>query len=467
MNKLNFREKVMLSCLLVLILFFISIFVRLGTKSILIEKLHLDNALTQIIFLDNVELSRAGVDSNQTSNVETVPPPSQEIDWAAAYPFEETPQNMQVQSQENSLWQQAEAFQAKILNFEATKIGDLCTKNLIFYQQLVTAGRNIEHHLGWNVTNPTTLVYKMSDGYLTLLDSKQNQDERVSSVVSLAEYVESQGSKFLFILSPSKANPFGDRELKGVDYSNDNGDRLLQGLRERNVSVYDLRPDLHEYVGNTGWHQAFFRTDHHWTPATAMWAAGMVLKKLKDDYSVDVNNTHFSIDDYNAVVYENYFLGSQGKRVTLVNTTPDDFTLYYPKFKTNIHIEIPKCGINDDGDFSIFYNMYELGKGDFYKENPYAVYGYGDQPEIVVHNYENENLQDKKILLIKDSFMDSAMPFLMMGLKDLRVLDLRLFKGSVKKYIKEHKPDIVLVMYIPFYAETINWNSHGDLFDFR
>ena len=176
---------------------------------------------------------------------------------------------------------------------------------------------------------------------------------------------------------------------------------------------------------------------------------------------------NFSIEDYNAVVYENYFLGSQGKRVTLVNTTPDDFTLYYPKFKTNIHIEIPKCGINDDGDFSIFYNMYELGKGDFYKENPYAVYGYGDQPEIVVHNYENENLQDKKILLIKDSFMDSAMPFLMMGLKDLRVLDLRLFKGSVKKYIKEHKPDIVLVMYIPFYAGTINWNSHDDLFDFR
>ena len=84
MNKLNFREKVMLSCLLTLILFFISIFVRLGTKSILIEKLHLDNALTQIIFLDNVELSKAGVDSNQTSNVETVPPPSQEIDWATA-----------------------------------------------------------------------------------------------------------------------------------------------------------------------------------------------------------------------------------------------------------------------------------------------------------------------------------------------------------------------------------------------
>ena len=64
--------------------------------------------------------------------------------------------------------------------------------------------------------------------------------------------------------------------------------------------------------------------------------------------------------------------------------------------------------------------------------------------------------------------LDIAAPvFLMMGLKDLRVLDLRLFKGSVKKYIKEHKPDIVLVMYIPFYAETINWNSHGDLFDFR
>ena len=95
------------------------------------------------------------------------------------------------------------------------------------------------------------------------------------------------------------------------------------------------------------------------------------------------------------------------------------------------------------------------------------MYGYGDQPEIIVHNFANENLQDKKILLIRDSMVDTAMPFLSMGLKDLRLLDIRHFNGSVRKYVSEYKPDIVLVMYKTSYGEDVKWVGHNDKFDFR
>ena len=63
MKIISFREKAMLLCMLVLIFFFISIFVRLGTKMILVNKLHWDNAITQTIFFDSKRWQRTEVDA--------------------------------------------------------------------------------------------------------------------------------------------------------------------------------------------------------------------------------------------------------------------------------------------------------------------------------------------------------------------------------------------------------------------
>lgn len=53
MKPVIFREKVMLSCMIVLIFFFVSIFVRLSTRIILVKKLHWNNEITQTILFDS------------------------------------------------------------------------------------------------------------------------------------------------------------------------------------------------------------------------------------------------------------------------------------------------------------------------------------------------------------------------------------------------------------------------------
>lgn len=450
MKAINFREKVMLSCMLVLIFFFASIFIRLAAVQIFVKRLHWDNSLTQAILFDNEVLRK--IDSRSLQK-------SVSIDWEAAYPFGE--------KKSVTLWQRAKRLEFKIRDIEDKKIGDWTSKHLVEYAWLVEAGRCVEREAGWNVINPAMKVYKLSDGYLTFADRKQEQAERIGSLADFADFVRAQGSEFLYIQSPGKSNPFADKELSGIDYTNANADELLQGLRERNIDVYDLRSDLHEAVGDAGWHQAFFRTDHHWKPSTALWAARRVAEKLANDYGVDVNFSHLAPEDYEVVRYENYFLGSQGKKVTLANTEPDDFDVYYPRFSTHLYAKIPSRSVDGEGDFTILYDKAALGTGDFYNDSPYSMYGYGDQAEIIVHNYENENLRDKKILLIHDSMLDTAMPFLVMGLKDLRELDIRHFKGSVQRYVEEYKPDIVLVMYKPSYGRSIDWMGHEDEFDFR
>ena len=450
MKAINFREKAMLSCMLVLILFFMTIFIRLGTRLVLVKKLHWDNAVTQTILFDNKALQMT--DSKPSQHYAN-------IDWAAKYPFGE-------ESNVNSA-QKLKRMHETINAIREEKIVDWTTKHLVAYNWFVEAGRDVEGKIGWDVINPSMNVRKLQDGYLTYINKKSTQENRIYVIADFANFVKAQGCEFLYIQSPGKSNPFADTELRGIDYSNANTDELLQGLREHNIDVYDLRSDLHEAVGDAGWHQAFFRTDHHWKPSTALWAARRVAEKLANDYGVDVNFAHLAPEDYEVVRYEKYFLGSQGKKVTLAHTEPDDFDVYYPKFSTNLYVKIPSRSVDGEGDFSILYDKAALGTGDFYNDNPYSMYGYGDQAEIIVHNYENENLRDKKILLIHDSMLDTAMPFLVMGLKDLRELDIRHFKGSVQRYIKEYKPDIVLVMYKTSYSESIDWMAHDSKFDFR
>ena len=452
MNVVDFRGKVMLCCLMVLVVFMSGIFLRLGTRQVLVKRLGMDNAFTKMVLFDRQELQ---VKEGATkTNVD--------INWAAKYPFYE---QQAASYQLGNFLRNMSGFKISIKKLEEEKIDKWCRDYLAFYSVLVEAGRGIDNVLAWDLMTPGMDVYRLQDGYLTYSYKKLDMAEHIGAVAEFAQLVSQQGGRLLYVQSPGKTNPFGDRELDRLDYANYNTDMLLQGLQARGVDVFDLRQDMYRDMGNEGWHKAFFRTDHHWLPSTALWAAEKLAARLHADYDVDVDFGHFSEADYDVVNYENYFLGSQGKKVTLAKTTAEDIALYYPKFSTDVRLEIPSLGIDTRGDFTIMYDMEMVKKRDFYGGNPYAAYGYGDMPEIKVHNFTNEHLRDKKILIIRDSMVDTVLPFLSMGLKDITLLDIRHFNGSVRRYVEDFKPDIVIVMYKPSYVPIV-WN-HKDKFDFR
>ena len=64
-------------------------------------------------------------------------------------------------------------------------------------------------------------------------------------------------------------------------------------------------------------------------------------------------------------------------------------------------------------------------------------------------------MSDKKVLVIQDSYGLPFSSFLSLRVKELRTIDLRHFEGKEIEYIKEYKPDIVLMIYNPssFYIE--------------
>jgi hypothetical protein len=58
-------------------------------------------------------------------------------------------------------------------------------------------------------------------------------------------------------------------------------------------------------------------------------------------------------------------------------------------------------------------------------------------------------------------------PFLAFGIESVEMIDLRVFHGSLKTYIEQSKPDVVVVLYNPSVLDKIEYENYDNLFDFR
>ena len=212
-------------------------------------------------------------------------------------------------------------------------------------------------------------------------------------------------------------------------------------------------------------HSLFFRTDHHWKCEAGLWAARHILEYLKQQYGYRVEPEKLNDDQFTSVLYPSCFLGSRGKKVTLSVTSPDDFTLLYPIYDTEMHFSIPDKEIDLEGDFSVVYDLSRVGTIDYYETNAYGAYMYGDNALARFENRLSDN--DLRLLFIHDSFGDCVLPFVSLGIRYVDSLDLRHFTGSVQAFIDETKPDAVIVLYNPSVIPASIESGHKSTFDYR
>lgn len=455
------QRYLMLTCFGLLIVAMCIVCLRFLTAKVILNKYHIDNAWTYTIFADNLKIRTDWLNG---------PRKDVAIDWKKEYPFadEQVQQNHKPTIYERIKNKQTRVEGIVVGKMHKHELEDFSTKAFWNYQWFFEHGRAYEKLIGWNVVNPAMNIMEFDDGYLTSVTRRYHQqEERIQSIADLRDFVETQGAKFFFVQAPCKTNPYNDAKINGhFDFSNANADDVLQGLTQKDVDVLDLRPMLSCGLDDTAWHAQFYRTDHHWKPQTAVRAASFVAQKLQAE-GINVDGTHYSPQDYEWVLFPKYFLGSQGKRMTLAKTEPDDFELAEPKFPVNWHVEIPSEKVDTTGDFSIVYDYHQLERRDYYNLNPYAVYIYGDRP---IEYFTNLRMPQnaKKVMAITDSYGDTLILFLAIGVREIIKVDMRHFTGSLHTLIEKEKPDVVFVMYTATsYGGKMNWNSHTDEFDFR
>ncbi len=329
------------------------------------------------------------------------------------------------------------------------QIEDGTSESLSYHDLLMDVNSAKESFLGTKVINKEgELIVKTTSGSLVSLTLEKNTanetDDMVLSVKKLEEVAANNGAGFLYVAVPNKTY-YSDLPPNVSDYSKENYTDLVNGIKNSGVPCLDFSGILKE--------SSYYKTDHHWTVNTGFDATREICEALDEYYGFDYSKEYADINNFVVKKYENWFLGSYGKKVgTFFGNGADDYWLITPKFATDFTESQPFKNHSNSGTFEETLIYKSNLKKDLYSSNPYAAYSGGDFRLQIMKN-NSQASKSCKILLIRDSFACVPAPFLALQASELHICDMRNYsyyigeKLNMEEYIQKIKPDYVVVLY--------------------
>ena len=299
--------------------------------------------------------------------------------------------------------------------------------------------------------DPDYDVHKLSNGQIMYDLPERDMTKYAGYVEELDQALKEQGVEFLYVQIPFKIKDDSYMPPGTHANGNENADQMVALLREKGVNTLDLRDNIAEE--GLDWTSLFFKTDHHWKPETAMWAADIIAKRIHDDYGYPYDPSFYDPDNYDKKVYENWMLGSIGRRTGVWYDGLDDLTIFDPKFKTDLTF----WGKNKKGDdidkregtfHDSMYDWENLQKRADFERNTYSTYLGKDYAIAEITNHLSDS--GLNILLIRESFSCALTPFLCLGADKITAIDLRRYNEmSVPELCEEKDIDLVIQDYNP------------------
>lgn len=301
--------------------------------------------------------------------------------------------------------------------------------------------------------DPQYTVVKLTDHLLTFVDMEAQQIDMTQRAEEMVEFARRVKREYrvplLYVQAPSKLDM--TQLPEGIpDYSGVEADQFLSILEENGVDTLDLRPVFREAAEKDplAVEEHFFHTDHHWTPAGAFLGYQTLCDKLKRDYRFEIEKAWTDRRQFDRYVFEDAFLGSQGRRVGSLYVGLDDFEIWSPKFSTDFTYTVPLSGVKREGPFAASLLFPErLSETGYYETNQYTIYAGGDY--LLSRAYNEKNPDGKRILILRDSFGCALTPFLSIVSGEVMAMDPRQFNGgqdTMLDFVDWLKPDVIIVM---------------------
>lgn len=188
--------------------------------------------------------------------------------------------------------------------------------------------------------------------------------------------------------------------------------RAIQSTAQPGTTVIDLFDTLSESKGDY-----YFKTDHHWNIYGAFLGYQALTKALGEQ--------PLQQSDFDFRVVSHDFLGTLYSKAITFNPQTDDFILPYCKLKNDITQQTNKMKHK-----GIYWEQYLTQK------DKYATFLGGNHSVDVVRNADVKN--GKKLLIVKDSYANSLIPFLAQNFSEIHIVDLRYYNQNVYQYIKDN-----------------------------
>ncbi len=271
--------------------------------------------------------------------------------------------------------------------------------------------------------NATGDIYKGEDDWL--IEKPISQSSTWTENIQIIErFVETHNNVY-FMAVPTKGYIMEDKLPKLHDnYPDAQLISQLKSLLSEEVSWIDVSSVLQESS------DVYYKTDHHWTSKGAYEAyckAGEYMGFTPN------SEEEYQIENYNG------FYGTSYSKSGLWATPADTISLW---IQQNLDVDVTITDENrpfpTEYD-SMFFTDY-LDKAD-----KYPVFLDGNHALV---NLKSNADNDKKLLIIRDSFAHCLAPFFASEYSEIDLIDLRYFKKqTVSELIEQNKYDDILFVY--------------------
>ena len=301
----------------------------------------------------------------------------------------------------------------------------------------------------YNIDNERN-IFLLKNGYMTYEYKESYAKSYEKNFADFNTYLENKNIEFMYVMTADAGDERMGQLPYGVETNHyEESTNILVDIFNRNRIEYIKTFDALKN-SDRDYYDYFFKTDHHWNDHAGLFVTKLIVEELNKTYNMNLDASFYDESQYNVKKYKNMF-GSYGKKLSLGYANAEKFEMLIPKYKTDF-----ETSLNTKGSYlNSLINKKVLNKK-AKVVNYYSSYLFTDQPIIKIKNNLCNN--GKRILVIKDSKANVVNAHLASSVEYLDIIDLRHYDDSLKDYIDEVNPDVVLAIYSPM--------SRGAVYDF-
>ncbi len=295
--------------------------------------------------------------------------------------------------------------------------------HLVGREQWVQAKNKLEMLIGKQEING---VYTVDDHMIQVF-TEYDADDVQSSIDAMNTFAENHPElPCSIMLAPTAQEFFKDKMPSYNGYLSQKG--FIEDVYEQmeGFTTIDSLSFMSEHKDD----YLFYRTDHHWTSLGSYYAYCSAAKAL--GYSA------YSLNDFNIETVSSDFRGTLYSKTLDNGVTPDSIDYYHLK---NNAPEITMT-VNTGTEEKVYDSLYVRDYLDV--KDKYSSFTGSNQPIIEIDtNIEN----GKKLLIVKDSYAHSLVPFLANHYEKITMVDMRYINGDLNYFIDMDEYNQALFMF--------------------
>lgn len=291
----------------------------------------------------------------------------------------------------------------------------------IFRENLYELKTKIQKTIGNKDING---VYLAKDNYLIekTLDSDIDNKKLLNNIESLNEFAKNNNRRSIqLMVVPTSSLILKEKLPKYAEIFDQ--DNVLNTIKSsvNDITYIDLRNVLSQHKKE----YIYYKTDHHWTTLGSFYSYQEWGK---------YNNIAVDSNSYFKKVVTSDFKGTLYSKLLDNSIESDEIVIFNDKNQI---------------DYEITYNFNKSKSNNVYnfeklrEKDKYQIFLGGNYPELKI---TTNNKNQKNLLIIKDSYANAFVPFLLKHYENVHLVDMRYFKQNLDEYINDYNITEILIL---------------------